>query len=146
MSTWLPGVEVADDALEFDAVFGLRPDLFDAYRDFESVFWTHELLDAEILDACRARCAQVLRAASAPETPVTADDPTSALGACLTLAEQFVIDPHCVTAEMRDGVVAHVGDAGLVALVEALAVFDGFTRFRTLLDITPDPGPNEGAR
>jgi hypothetical protein len=120
-------------------VFGLRPDLFAAYRDFESVFWTHGLLDAEILDACRARCAQLLRAAGAPVEPVAAEDPMSALAACLALAEQFVIDPHHVTAEMRGDVVAYVGDAGLVALVEALAVFDGFTRFRTLLGIAPGP-------
>ena len=137
MSTWLPAVSVPDGVSEFDAVFALRPDLFDAYRDFESVFWSHELLDAAILDACRARCAQVLRAEGAPPEPVTADEPTSALAACLTLAEQFVIDPHCVTSEMREAVVAHVGDAGLVALVEALAVFDGFTRFRTILGIAP---------
>ena len=138
MSTWLTDVSVADGDSEFDAVFGLRPDLFDAYRDFESVFWTHELVDAEILDACRARCAQLLRAAGAPAEPVAADDPTSALAACLALAEQFVIDPHCVTGEMRGAVVNHLGDAGLVALVEALAVFDGFTRFRTLLGIASD--------
>ena len=69
-----------------------------------------------------------------------AHDPTSALGACLALAEQFVIDPHGVTHEMREAVVAHVGDAGLVALAEALAVFDGFTRFRTQLSIAPDVG------
>ena len=131
--TWLPDVDVGAGQSEFDAVFGLRPDLFDAYRDFESVFWSHHLLDAEILDACRTRCAQVLRAAGAPTEPVTADDPTSALAACLTVAEQFVIDPHGVTPDMREAVVAHVGDAGLVALVEALAVFDGFTRFRTIL-------------
>jgi hypothetical protein len=140
VSTWLPDVAVAEGQAEFDAVFGLRPDLFDAYRDFESVFWTHELLDAEVLDACRARCAQLLRAAGARAEPVAANDPTSALAACLALAEQFVIDPHCVTAEMRDAVVAYVGDAGLVALVEALAVFDGFTRFRTILGIEPGGG------
>jgi hypothetical protein len=134
--TWLPDVAVAEGESEFDAVFALRPDLFDAYRDFESVFWTHGLLDPEILAACRARCAQVLRAPGARTEPVTADDPSSALAACLTVAEQFVIDPHGVTPEMRDAVVAHVGDAGLVALVEALAVFDGFTRFRTILDAT----------
>jgi hypothetical protein len=140
MSTWLPDVRVADGGSEFAAVFALRPDLFDAYREFESVFWTHELLDPEILDACRARCAQVLQAAGAPAEPVTADDPTSALAACLTVAEQFVIDPHGVTPEMRAAVVAHVGDAGLVALAEALAVFDGFTRFATILEIDPDQG------
>jgi hypothetical protein len=135
VTTWLPGVEAADGTTEFDAVFGLRPDLFDAYRDFESVFWTHELLDADVLAACRARCAQVLRADGAPAEPVTADA-GSLLAACLAITEQFVIDPHSVTAEMRDAVVAHVGEAGLVALVEALALFDGFTRFSTMLAST----------
>jgi len=138
VSTWLPDVTPAPGESEFDAVFGLRADLFDAYRDFEAVFWSHELLDAAILDACRARCAQLLRAAGAASEPVAADDPSSALAACLTVAEQFVIDPHCVTPEMREAVIAHVGDAGLVALVEALAVFDGFTRFRTMLGIDPE--------
>jgi hypothetical protein len=36
--------------------------------------------------------------------------------------------------------VAHVGDTGLVALVEALAVFDGFTRFGTILGIDSNEG------
>ena len=138
MTTWLPAVEVSAPGSEFDAVFGLRPDLFDAYRDFETVFWSHDLLDAEILDACRTRVAQLLRAEGAPTEHVAADDPSSALAACLLLAEQFVIDPHGVTTEMREAVVARVGDAGLVALVEALAIFDGFTRFRTILSIAPD--------
>ena len=140
MTTWLPHVNLAAGQSEFDAVFGLRPDLFDAYRDFESVFWTHALVDAAILDACRGRCAQVLRAEGAPTEPITADDPTSALAACLALAEQFVVDAHGVTATMREAVVAHVGEAGLVALVEALAVFDGFTRFRTILAIESTEG------
>jgi hypothetical protein len=135
VSTWLPDVSAADGDATFDAVFGLRPDLFEAYRDFESVFWTHGLLDAAVLDACRARCAQLLRAEGAPDEPVAADA-DGLLAACLVLAEQFVIDPHGVTPEMRDAVTANVGDAGLVALVEALAVFDGFTRFRTMLVIT----------
>lgn len=138
VATWLP--EQAPGGTQFDAVFGLRPDLYAAYREFERVFWEHRLLDPAILDACRARCAQLLRAEGAPAEPVQAGDPASALGACLTLTDQFVLDPHGVTAEMRDAVVAHVGDAGLVALVEALAVFDGFTRFRTILGIEPDDG------
>jgi hypothetical protein len=133
VSTWLPGVAIVDGESAFDAVFGLRPDLFEAYRDFEAVFWTHRLLDAEILAACRARCAQLLQAEGAADEPVAAADPDGLLAACLVVTEQFVIDPHGVTAEMRDAVIAHVGDAGLVALVEALAVFDGFTRFRTML-------------
>ena len=126
MTTWLP-----DIAPDFDAVFGLRPDLYAAYRAFADVFYAHDLLDPVVLDLCRERVDVLLR--SAPRSAEA--DLTEAQHACVTLAEQFVIDPHGVTAEQRAAVIDHFGEAGLVALVEALAVFDGFTRFRIILGI-----------
>lgn len=125
--TWLPGVDA-----DFDAVFGLRPDLYAAYREFAGVFYTHDLLDPVVLDLCRERVDVLLR--GAPRSSEA--ELTQAQRACLTLAEQFVIDSHGVTAEHRAAVVEHYGDAGLVALVEAVALFDGFARFRTMLGIT----------
>jgi AhpD family alkylhydroperoxidase len=150
VSTW-----VADVEPEFDAVFRLRPDLHEAYVDFASVFWTHRLLDPVVLELCRLRVAQLLRCDAALEsrTPEAVDaglteDDVAALAdwcndarfsdaqrASLAVAEQFVLDPHGVSAQQRADVVTHFGDAGLVALVEALAIFDGFSRFRTILDI-----------
>jgi len=47
--------------------------------------------------------------------------------------------------------VAVLGDAGMVALVEALAMFDGFTRFRLMLGVEAPharvvaPAPRAGA-
>ncbi len=159
--SWLPGLADAD---AFDDVFGLRPDLHDAYRDFDAVFWTEGLFDPVVLELCRLRCAQLLRCADALalRTPAAVDaglteDLVAALPdwatddrfddlarAALAVAEQFVLDPHGVTAEQRAAVVAHVGDAGLVALVEALALFDGFTRFRVILG-TSGTRPEAGA-
>jgi hypothetical protein len=37
--------------------------------------------------------------------------------------------------------VAGLGDAGGVAFVEALAVFDGFARFCRMLDVEPEAAP-----
>jgi alkylhydroperoxidase family enzyme len=153
MGTWLP--ETADAETEFDAVFGLRPDLAEAYRDFEDVFWSQRLLDPVVLELCRLRCAQLLRCqealatrtpmaveagldeqlvAALPEWPHRAEF-SDLQRACLAFAEQFVLDPHGVSEEQRAAARAHVGDAGLVALAEALAIFDGFARFRTILGI-----------
>ena len=159
--TWLPGL--GDGATSFDDTFALRPELHDAYREFEDVFWTRDLFDPVVLELCRLRCAQLLRAddALAVRTPAAVvaglteelvsalsdwatDDRFGALArASLAVAEQFVLDPHGVTAEQRAAVVACVGDAGLVALVEALALFDGFTRFRVIL-ATAGAGPGPG--
>lgn len=158
MGTWLP--EQAEGATAFDAVFGLRPDLFDAFRSFAEVFDTHRLVDPVVLELCRLRCAQllgcrselVMRSPAAVDAGLTEADvaaltqwPTSdrftdAQRACLALAEQFVLDPHGVTPAQRAAVAEHFGEAGLVALVEALAIFDGFTRFRTILGIGDEGG------
>ena len=129
VTTWLPDVDV-----DFDSVFGLRPDLYAAYREFADVFYSHDLLDPVVLDLCRERVGVLLRGAPRP-SEANLTDPQRA---CLAVAEQFVLDPHGVTAEQRAAVVEHYGDEGLVALVEALAVFDGFARFRIILDI-PEP-------
>ena len=72
---------------------------------------------------------------------------TDAQRAGLAFAEQFVVDPHGLDDERRDAVIDHLGAPGLVALCEALALFDGFCRFRTILGVEPPsavrvvPGP-----
>jgi hypothetical protein len=50
----------------------------------------------------------------------------------------FVRDPHAITDADAAAVVEHLGEAGLVALAEALALFDGFCRFRLLLGVEPE--------
>lgn len=154
MPSWLDDATGGDGG--FDAVIGLRPDLAAAYRDFAAVFWDDALFDPVALELCRLRVAQLLRCPGALEErmpaataaglteelvgalPAWSTDSrfTDLQRAALTIAEQFVLDPHGITAEQRAAVVAHAGDAGLVALVEALAVFDGFTRFRTILEVS----------
>jgi alkylhydroperoxidase family enzyme len=150
---WL-GVE-AEGATGLDRVFGLRADLYEPFRDFYTLFWTRRLLDPVVLELCRLRVAQLLgceseqrvryRAArdaglTEEQVRLLADWPhaaafTDAQRAALAFAEQFVIDPHGIGVEARDRVVDHFGLPGLVALCEVVAVFDGFDRFRIILDV-----------
>ncbi len=55
--------------------------------------------------------------------------------ACLVVAEKFVLDVHSIVDEdirvLREG----LGEPALVALIEAMALFDGFTRFRSALGV-----------
>ncbi len=155
--TWLR--EHTDGATPLEDVLALRPDLYDRYRAFYSVFWTGRLLDPVLLELCRLRVAQLLgceselrlrhdaaQDAGLTETQVAAlarwaSDPafTDDQRAVLAFAEQFVVDPHGVGPAQRDAVIDHCGLAGLVALCEALAAFDGLARLRNALEVEAPP-------
>jgi alkylhydroperoxidase family enzyme len=153
--TWLP--EEAEGATPLDHVFGLRPDLYEPFRAFYAVFWEQGLVDALVLELCRLRVAQLLgceselgiRYAPALVAGLTEEQvadlaqwPTSssftdAQRAALAFAEQFVIDPHGIAGPVRDTLRAHYSLPEIVALTEALALFDGFQRFRLVLGVVP---------
>lgn len=144
----------------FEGVFGQRPDLYEPYRAFADLFWQRRLVDPVVLELCRLRVAQLLGCESeqavrhrvALDAGLTeqhverlSDWPTAAgfteaQRAALAFAEQFVIDSHGIDQAMRDGLEEHFTLPEVVALTEALVVFDGFTRFRLLLtDDTAEP-------
>ena len=70
---------------------------------------------------------------------------TDAQRAALAFAEQFVIDPHGIRGPIRDTLRAHFDLPEVVALTEALALFDGFMRFRMVLGLDPEPGSRPGS-
>jgi alkylhydroperoxidase family enzyme len=136
----------------FDAVLALRPDLGAPYREFVGLFWARRLVDPVTLELCRLRVAQLLggredlalrtrpaldagltdeHVARLPEWR-TAACFTDAQRAALGYAEQFVLDPHGVDDAMRTGLGGHLSPPEVVALTEALALFDGFTRLGVL--------------
>lgn len=53
--------------------------------------------------------------------------------AALELAEVYAQDPQAITDELADAVKAQLGEAGLVALIEALGVIDGRIRLGMML-------------
>ena len=149
--TWLP--ESSDGSDPLARVFGLRPNLFEAWRDFEALLWRDEPLDPSLLALCRLRLASMNGARVLPGSPGPALDAdrradldrwweserfTPLEKACLRFAEQYAVDPSGITDADATPVVHALGDAGTVAFVEALAVFDGFTRFCAMLDIAPE--------
>jgi alkylhydroperoxidase family enzyme len=156
---WLPAA-CEDAQTSLDAVFGLRPNLYEDFRRFYGLFWERRLVEPVPLELCRLRVAQLLGCASelavryqpALDAGLTEekvarlaswrDDPTfdAAERACLSFAEKFVADPHAIDDADAAAVVEQLGDAGTVALTEALALFDGFARFRAVLGIEPRPG------
>lgn len=151
--TWLRAT--APGTTEFDRVFGLRPELYDDFRRFVSLFRSLQAIDPDILDLCRLRIAQVLGGDTVPtigaagtgaRTPpaekVAALEEwrqaavfTDRERACLAFAEKFVLQPHGVTDEDAAAVTAHLSDKEMIAFTEALAILDGFTRFRIILGI-----------
>ncbi len=145
----------------FDEVLGLRPNLAHAYRDLAARLWSPGVGDPVRTERCRLRVAQLLgrpdqaarRAAPAvagglPEdasaTAAVAAWPTdpsldAATRASLAFAEQFVMDPTGVTGAQRAELRTALGQPSLVGLTYALALFDGFDRFRLVLGVAPDP-------
>ena len=158
--TWLP--QQAEGASEFERVFGLRENLFEAWREFVSLLWTARLAPPVLLQLVQLRVRQMhgldvagthrmseaLEAgwdeARAPqlETWWQSERFDATERACLRLAEQFVVDAKGITDAEVAPVRAALGDATVVALVEALAIFDGFTRFQKMLGIASAEAPS----
>jgi alkylhydroperoxidase family enzyme len=144
-------------ATPLERTFALRQNLLEDFRRFYALFWEQKLVDPVILELCRLRVAQIhgceaeLRLRYQPaldaglgEAKIAALQDAShspayseAERACVAFAELFTIDPHAIDDEDAARVVAALGEAGTVALVEALALFDGFVRFRLMLGVEP---------
>ncbi|MBX3024469.1 hypothetical protein KF840_06115 [bacterium] len=112
----------------FAGAFGLRPGLFADYQEFEQA--VRGAVDPRLFALCQARVGYLL---GARETALEPESDRER--ACLRLADKFVLDPHGVTDADAAAVVAHLGPPATVALVEALALLDGFTRFRLILGV-----------
>jgi alkylhydroperoxidase family enzyme len=153
--SWLPESGPGRD--DFERCFALRPDLFAAWREFAGIFWEKRLVDPVLLELCRLRVAQ-LHGAAHPLSTRMREASEAGLDeakiarladwwkqpgfsdlerACLRFAEQFVLDAQALSDEEARPVVAALGDAGTVAFVEALAIFDGFGRFCRMLGVQP---------
>ena len=157
--SWLP--ERAEGASEFERVFGLRENLFAAWREFASLLWEKRLAPPVILQLAQLRVRQLhglaLGAHRMSEAVEAGWDESRVAElaswwqsarftpderACLALAEQFVLDAKGITGGEVAPARAALGDAGVVALALALALFDGFTRFQKMLGIAEAHAPS----
>jgi alkylhydroperoxidase family enzyme len=150
---WL-GVE-ASGATSFERVLGLHPDARDAVREFYSLFWVEHMVDPALLELVRLRVAQLYRCRAElavryesagdiepkvaeltrwPASPVFSDLER----ACLWVAEQFVLDAHGITDADTAAISDVLGSRGLVAVMNAIALFDYLDRIRTVFEIMPE--------
>ncbi len=106
-------------------------------------FWQLDCLPPRVLELCRLRLAQLhgsdaALAISEVELEANERDQLSnwasaesfsdAERACLAFAEVHAMDATAITDEQAEAVKAHFGEVGLVALIQALGVFDGMIR------------------
>ena len=124
--TWL--VMTGPGETAFERVFNLRPDLHDAFGEFEAQLW--RTLDRDLLELCRSRIEKI-HGVDGPERNAT----TPREAACLAFAEKFATGVHCISDEDVAAMSPYLSPPEIVALCEALAIFDGMTRFRLVLDI-----------
>ena len=153
--TWL--AETADGATPLQQALGLRPDLEVLFGDYLAHVWSGA--DPVVLELCRLRIAmlhgddaqQRLRHDTAVAAGLT-EDKVAALAdhhgsplfsdherACMSYAEQYVIDVHSITDADADRVKAGMTDAEFVAFTVALGLFDGLGRFRLVLGVDEVP-------
>jgi len=149
--TWLP--ETAAGSGPVSQAFGLRPNLFEAWQAFEALLWQDGRVDTSVLALCRLRLASMNGARVMPGSTGPALDAATLAEldawwtserfsplekACLRFAEQYALDPSGISDADAAPVTEALGAAGTVAFVEALAIFDGFTRFAAMLDLEPE--------
>jgi hypothetical protein len=160
--SWLP--QAADGASEFERVFRLRENLYVAWVELAALLWTKRLASPVILQLLQLRVRQLHALplgqhrmseavdAGWDETRVAELDVWSESArfaaterACLRLAEHFVLDAKGIGEAEIAPVRAALGDATVVALAIALAIFDGFTRFQKMLGIAAASGASPRA-
>ena len=160
---WLEGLSPGDT--DWDRFAGSWPDAFAALSDVVAAAWDET--DPLLLELCRLRMAALLgfsaeqarrtslaRTAGLEEAKIaelaawpTSPRFTARERACLTLAEQFLIDANGVTDEHIAEVADHLGPAGCYAFVQALSVVETVQRACLTLgiDTIPDEFPTQEA-
>lgn len=118
-------------------------------------FYQLSQLPPETVELCRLRLAQLHRSDAdfaLQEHPLAAGKreqlqdwysaaPFSAgERACLELTEVHAMDCSAITDAQADAVKQHYGESGLVALLQALGVFDGFIRLGLIWQAAPVGG------
>jgi len=129
------------------ATMGTLPEIGERFAALYDSFWQLPHLPAETLELCRLRLAQLHGSNQDWLEQETNIDPgkkaalkswasderfSDAERACLEITEIHAMDARAITDAQADAVKAHFGEVGLVALFQALGVFDGMIRLGLL--------------
>lgn len=141
-----------NDANTREEVLATLPEYQTSFDALYKALWTLPQMPASVLELCRLRLAQLhdsdteWQRAEVPLPGAQREQLTrwntspafnAAERACLEFAEIYAMDPQAISDEQAAAVKTHFGDAGLVALVEALGLFYGLTRLSLLWQLKP---------
>jgi len=156
----MPWLQEVEGKTPLERVLRTHPALFERFRDFVSLVWSERLVDPIVLETCRIRIAQILGCASelqlryrpALDAGLT-EEKISAIPeyfssdhfsdherACISLAEQYTMDAHSISDADFARVAAGWSPCEMMAFLCALAIFDGTSRMRLMLNVDADTG------
>lgn len=150
--SWIANLPV-DQGLA--GILAANPLLAQAWQDYRRALWSQPHVPITVLELCRLRLAQLHGAeeqwqtrnidayrAGITETKLAAlslwhrdDQFDAAERASLELAEVYFQDPQMITDAQAAAFTAHFGEQGLVALIQALGMFDAQCRLALLLQL-----------
>jgi len=128
----MSSVTTAEPPRTLAQALALRSDLLAAYRALETTLAAEPTLDAGLRARCRARIATLVGVASAPGLVPSRDD------VVIEFVEQFVLDPHGVSDDLVARLRRVLSPRGVVALAQAVAVWEGECRLARVLGVAPD--------
>jgi alkylhydroperoxidase family enzyme len=148
--TWLSSAP--DAGTPFEAALGLRPELLEGYRTFYGSLWDEKLLPARLLELCRQRIAAIhgcgaeaaVRHAGAGVSASDREAVAAGQGpATLTALERVALDVvekvpfaiHAIVDEEIEALRQGLGEAGVVAFLVAVTLFDSSCRLRLALGV-----------
>ena len=153
--TWLPDLAPGDT--DWERMSALFPGAFDAVEGLHRAVWA--TVDPVLLELARLRIATLLgfeaglaqrshqardagldeaKIAELPSWPVSARF-SGRERACISLAEQFVIDVNGVTDRLVDDVLEHLSSAECFSYVNALSALENLQRACLTLGVTVTP-------
>ena len=110
----------------------LRPDLLAGYRALEAAVAAEPELDARLHACCRARVATLCGAGASPLDAGGSED------VVLEFVEQLVLDAHGMTDDLVARLGARLSPRALVALAQAVVVWEGEHRLARTLGVVPE--------
>lgn len=142
-------------ASDRESIIATLPSIATAFESLYASFWEQPHIAAETLELCRLRLAQLHNSDVEWQREVceippekreglsswnTCSEFSDAERACLEFAEMYAMDAQSISDEQAEAVKQHYGDAGFVALVEALGIFYGMTRLSLLWQLPAETG------
>jgi hypothetical protein len=140
------------EGLDREQLLDRLPAISGPFRELYQSVYRLPQVAPETLELCRLRLAQLHRSDAdfaLQEVPVSAEQRaqlqdwprasvfTDEQRACLAFTEVHAMDCGAITDAQADAVKAHIGEDGLVALLQALGVFDGLIRLGLLWQAAP---------